>query len=104
MNPPNRKSLRLKHTITVGMERHAGRSLPDIMRWFKAMTTNDYIHAVKAGVLPPFQQKMWQKSYYEHIVRNDEDYEQTWRYIENNPLQRLIDIENTQKKKRNPFL
>jgi len=47
------------------------------MRWFKAMTTNEYIRAVKAGVLQPFHQKLWQKSYYDHIARSDEDFEQT---------------------------
>ncbi len=92
------------HLLIFIEEQHADRSLPEIIHWFKTMTTNDYIHAVKAELLPPFHQKIWQKSYYDHVVRNDEDYEQTWQYIENNPTQRLIDIENRQKKKANPNL
>ena len=92
------------HLLILIEKRHGSPSLPEIMRWFKTMTTNEYIRAVKAGALPTFHQKLWQKSYHDHVVRNDEDYEQTWLYIENNPQQRLIDIENAQKKKINPHL
>ena len=28
---------------------------------------------------------LWQRSYYEHVIRNERDYEETWTYIENNP-------------------
>ena len=66
-------------------ERHTGRSLQDIMRFFKTMTTNEYIKGVKSGRLPPFEQKLWQKSYYDHVVRNQQDYNEVWEYIENNP-------------------
>ena len=30
--------------------------------------------------------EIWQRSYYDHIIRNDEDYLQIWKYIEDNPL------------------
>lgn len=67
-------------------ERHAGRSLlENAMRWFKAMTTNDYIREVKCGNFPPFHDKLWQKSYYDHIVRGQEDYDTIVQYIANNP-------------------
>ena len=66
-------------------ERHAGRSLPEIMRFFKTMTTNEYIKGVKNGKLTPFDKKLWQKSYYDHIIRNQEDYIKVWEYIESNP-------------------
>lgn len=32
---------------------------------------------------------IWQKSYYDHIIRDENDYLTKWRYIENNPLKRL---------------
>ena len=60
-------------------------SLPDIMRFFKTMTTNEYIKWVKNGRARPFRGKLWQKSYYDHIVRNQWDYNEIWQYIENNP-------------------
>ncbi len=30
--------------------------------------------------------EIWQRSYYDHIIRNEEDYLQIWRYIDENPL------------------
>ena len=73
------------HFIINITERHAGRSLRDIMQFFKTMTTNDYIKNVKNGKLKPFDKKLWQKSYYDHIIRNQDDYNEKWDYIENNP-------------------
>ncbi|MDD6728860.1 MAG: hypothetical protein PUE08_06565, partial [Eubacteriales bacterium] len=29
--------------------------------------------------------QLWQRSYYDHIIRNDEDYLNIWQYIESNP-------------------
>lgn len=29
---------------------------------------------------------LWQRGYYEHIIRNEQDYLQIWEYIENNPV------------------
>ena len=74
------------HLIITIKERHAGRSLPDVMRFFKTMTTNEYIRGVKNGILTPFDRKLWQKSYYDHVIRNQQDYNEIWEYIENNPL------------------
>ena len=66
-------------------ERHTGRSLQDIMQWFCTMTTNEYIRNVKMGISEPFEKHIWQKSYFEHIIRNHDDYLETKRYILNNP-------------------
>lgn len=72
-------------------ERHTGRSLPEIMKWFKTMTTNEYINEVKKGNLPPFDKKLWQKSYYDHIIRDEEDYLNIWNYIDANSLKHTAD-------------
>lgn len=29
---------------------------------------------------------LWQRNFYEHIIRNDEDYAEKWKYIDENPL------------------
>ncbi len=78
------------HLIVTIMERHTGRSLPDVIRFFKTMTTNEYIRYVKNGVLPPFERKLWQKSYYDHVIRNQQDYNEVWEYIENNPTKWML--------------
>ena len=67
-------------------ERHTGRSLQDVIRFFKTMTTNEYMRGAKAGRLKPFDKKLWQKSYYDHVIRNQRDYDEIWEYIENNPV------------------
>ena len=72
------------HAIIIISERHAGRSLHDGIRWFKTMVTNRYIKEVKYGNLPPFDGKVWQKSFYDHIIRGREDYKQIWQYIDTN--------------------
>ena len=65
-------------------------SLEDIMWYFKTMTTNAYIRYVKSGLLPPFKQKLWQRSYYDHVIRNQQDYNEIWEYIQYNPTKWML--------------
>jgi len=30
--------------------------------------------------------EVWQKHYYDHIIRNENDYNEIWKYIDNNPI------------------
>ena len=78
------------HFIIRIAEQHTGCSLQDAMRFFKTMTTNEYIKNVKNQSLPPFNKKLWQKSYYDHIIRTQEDYNEVWEYIENNPTKWIL--------------
>ena len=55
------------------------------MQSFKRYSTLEYIKLVKSGVLPPFDGQVWQRSFYDHIIRNEDDYRTIWEYIENNP-------------------
>ena len=77
--------------MMITIHQTSGISLSDIMQYFKSGTTRDYISRVKEGSLPPFEKKLWQKSYYDHVIRNPQDYEETWRYIENNPKKWLME-------------
>ncbi len=74
------------HLLVNIAERHAGRSLQDAMHFFKTMTTNEYIKGVKNNLLPPFNKKLWQKSFYDHIIRDENDYKRILEYIDTNPL------------------
>ena len=67
---------------------HAGPPLQEVINWFKTMTTNAYIKSVKKGELPPFKTALWQRGYYEHVIRNESDLEEVRRYIEENPVRR----------------
>jgi len=62
-------------------------SLPDIVQRFKTMTTKRYIDGVKQNGWRTFPGKLWQRNYWEHIVRNETDLAQTREYIRNNPAQ-----------------
>ena len=46
-------------------------TLGNIMDWLKTMTTNEYIACVKQYGCPRFNGKLWQRNYYEHIIRNE---------------------------------
>jgi hypothetical protein len=48
--------------------------LQNIIRDLKSFTTYKY------GAV------LWQRSYYDHIIRNPKDYEEAWNYIDGNPL------------------
>jgi putative transposase len=56
-----------------------------VVQWFKTMSTNEYIRGVKTLGWKPFDKKIWQRNFYEHIIRNDQSYQRIANYIANNP-------------------
>ena len=64
------------------------------MGWFKTMTTNAYILGVKQQGWTPYRGRLWQRNYYEHIVRNDNDLDRIRQYIAANPSRWASDPEN----------
>jgi putative transposase len=64
---------------------HVGSPLHAVVRWFKTMTTNEYIRGVKNLGWTQFDGKLWQRNYYEHIIRNEQSYHTISNYIINNP-------------------
>lgn len=61
-------------------------SLGRIVQVFKARTTNVYAEHVRDSVWPPFSGRLWQRNYYEHIVRGEGDLARIRAYILHNPL------------------
>ena len=61
-------------------------SLPDIIQSFKRHSTIEYIKLVKQNILTPFDKRIWQRGYYEHIIRSEQEYQKIYEYIQNNPL------------------
>ena len=47
---------------------------------FLKMKSSRQIHAFAPDLV------VWQRGYYDHIVRNEKDYGEVWAYIEENPL------------------
>jgi len=60
-------------------------TIPNIIQAFKRHSTIEYIKLVNEGIAPPFYEKIWQRSYYDHIIRDEQEYRKIWRYIDDNP-------------------
>ncbi|MFI5137755.1 MAG: transposase [Sphingobacteriales bacterium] len=61
------------------------KTLGDMMGAFKSITTVEYIAGVKNLGWAAFRGKLWQRDYYEHIIRNERAYENISDYIISNP-------------------
>ncbi len=53
-------------------------TLSDVVCAFKSLTTRECKQKHKI-------EKLFQTSFYEHIIRNEQDFKETWEYIERNP-------------------
>lgn len=62
------------------------KTVGDIMDAFKSITTVAYIRGVKNKGWQPFNRKLWQRNYYEHIIRDGNDYNRIANYIKDNPM------------------
>ena len=68
--------------------------LGDIVGAFKSLTTDLYIRGVRQSGWPGFRRRLWQRNYYEHIIRSDESLNWTRQYILDNPANWDTDEEN----------
>jgi putative transposase len=82
---------------------HAGPPLQQIIQWFKTMSTNEYVHGVKEHSWQPFKGQLWQRSYYEHVIRNDEALNRIREYIRYNPQRWDLDRENPRAQGKDDF-
>lgn len=62
-----------------------GATIGDVMDWFKTMTTNEYIRGVKNNNWERFDGKLWQRNYYDRIIRDGEEDVRITTYILENP-------------------
>ena len=51
-----------------------------------APTISRIVKQFKGSITKQIGKPIWQKSFYEHTIRNQTDYNEIWQYIENNPL------------------
>jgi len=68
--------LNIKDVIKDGTRRNTSPTkagIPQIVQSLKSMTTKQ------------FGFTMWQRSYHDHIVRNEDEYLKIWQYISENP-------------------
>ena len=50
------------------------------------MTTNEYIRGVKKHDWPPFAGKLWQRNYFDRIIRDEDELNRIREYILYNPF------------------
>lgn len=46
----------------------------------------DIVGRMKSFTTYKYGKILWQRSFYDHVIRNENDYRETWEYIENNPF------------------
>ncbi len=67
--------------------RTAARAVPtisSIIGALKSKTTVEWIKLCKANNCQ--SEQIWQRSFYDHVIRGQKDYEEIWQYIDENPL------------------
>ena len=78
------------HDIHKPQSQHAGQSLAiaptiaNIVGSYKSLVANKCLDIYKTK--NEIMGKFWQRNYYEHIIRNEQSYQQISEYIINNPL------------------
>ncbi|TVR13291.1 MAG: transposase [Phormidium sp. GEM2.Bin31] len=70
------------------------KTIGDILAAFKSKTTHHYIIGVRQNHWPPFPGKLWQRNYYERVIRDNRELDHIRQYIQDNPLKWDEDPEN----------
>lgn len=51
-----------------------------------APTVSQIVKGMKTFVSKQIGSSIWQRSFHDHIIRNEQDYQEIWEYIDTNPL------------------
>ena len=67
--------------------------LSDGTMWASSPTKNasNIVRSLKTMVTKEIGYSVFQRSFYDHVIRNEEDYVEIWDYIENNPMKLLLE-------------
>ncbi|MFM7468128.1 MAG: transposase [Vampirovibrionales bacterium] len=71
-----------------------GCPLHRIIGGFKSIVTVEYIKGVKTKQWKPLNGKLWQRDYYDHVIRKEDDLTRIREYIIHNPTQWALDENN----------
>lgn len=61
-------------------------TISTIVQWYKTMTTNSYIRGIKQNGWQAFNRKLWQRNYWERVIRNENELGGIRDYIKTNPM------------------
>ena len=71
---------------------HPRRGVPTV----RTSTIARFIGTFKRFCNKDYGENIWQSRFYDHVVRNQQDYNENWEYIENNPQKWILNIEKQQ--------
>lgn len=74
-------------------------TIGDVVGAFKSWTTVLYTRGVKQSAWPAFRGRLWQRNYYEHIIRDDAALRRIRDYIITNPARWALDEESPTKRR-----
>lgn len=84
--PAHYPGVRVDHYVVMPNHVHMILVLPeDGGRALRAPTLSRIIRAWKETVTKTLGRPIWQRSFYDHIIRDENDYRQIWNYIDTNP-------------------
>jgi len=69
-------------------------SLPDVVHRLKSIKTKQYIDGIKQVGWPSIAGRLWQRNYFEHVIRNEDSLNRIRQYILDNPAKWEFDREN----------
>jgi REP element-mobilizing transposase RayT len=69
-------------------------NLTRIIQAFKSVSTIEYGRRVKLNEFPPYERALWQRSFYDRMLRDERDLEAARRYIESNPFRWIERLES----------
>jgi len=78
----------VKGRICIKGQTHRSAPTPEIgtiIQWFKTMSTNEYIKNVKSQNWSSFNTRLWQRNFYENVIRDESDLARIREYIISNP-------------------
>ena len=56
----------------------------------KNTSVTEFVSTFKRFCNKEYDESIWQRSFYDHIIRDQNDYNEIWEYIENNPKKWLL--------------
>jgi len=78
-----------KNIVGNGLKPFPTHGLSEIIRGFKTFSSRTINEIIKGGI-----KLQWQKSFYDHVIRNEKSLHNLREYIINNPTRWELDIEN----------
>ena len=87
-------------TLAVARNNRAGArpapTIGEIIGTFKSLCVHDWLKYIKENRIHTVG-RFWQRNYYEHVIRNEDELNKIREYIQNNPLEWHLDRENPER-------